>query len=357
MDSDMVTVFVDDCLFRVPKRYLQQHSGVFASMFALPHPTLQNEGQSDEAPIRLDGAPLEEFEALLDMIYTHELGHQSLNHDGLTRLAASTRWESPKFREQALTELVGSNNAVAQLVASHRFGVLEWRWPALFALCIREGHFKKEDILQLTPDDIVTLMTIRETLCKESITDIIKKERRIRTLLREHEPSLLEPVSSPLPGPRSGYQSRFSKDQPGPAEALGSEAPFVDTDGSPVHVGSACLNHGIVVPCKVVVKNNQPRAYVPHHGQKIVDEFSILHIDLSRMKWVHVREMRTTEHHALRPVEAGFDGNHPKLYHAYGEVNGVKLPGKAITAFSHAFFAWGGHEHKRESDFFVLVWL
>jgi hypothetical protein len=70
----MATILVDKCLFRVPKRYLQQPSDVFASMFALPQPTLQVEGQSDETPIRLDGAPLEEFEALLDMIYTHELG-------------------------------------------------------------------------------------------------------------------------------------------------------------------------------------------------------------------------------------------------------------------------------------------
>jgi hypothetical protein len=95
---------------------------------------------------------------------------------------------------------------------------------------------------------------------------------------------------------------------------------------------------------------------VPYHGEKVVDDFSILHIDLSRMKWVPVQEMRAAEHHALQPVEAGFDEHFPKLYYAYGEVNGVKVPGKFIPALGEAFFAFGGHEHQRQSDFFILVW-
>jgi hypothetical protein len=355
MDSDMVTILVDDCLFRVPKRYLQQHSDAFASMFALPQPTLQ--GQSDETPIRLDGAPLEEFEALLDMIYTHELGHQSSNHSGLTRLAAATRWNSPTFRQQALIELAGSNDAVAQLVASHRFGVPEWRWPALFVLCIREGHVKKEDILQLTPEDLLTLMAVRETLFKENITDIFKKERRLRDLLREHEPSLAEPISSPLSGPRSGYQSRFFDNVPYPPGALSLDAPFVDTDGSAVYVGSAVLGDNIIIPCKVVVRNSRPRAYVEYYGEKVVDDFSILHVDSSRMKWVPVQEMRSAEHRAIRPVEAGLDENHPKLYYAYAEINGMKVPGQAHPAFSYAYFALGlGQCDGRDSDFFILAW-
>jgi hypothetical protein len=49
-------------------------SGEFSSTFALLQSAPQVEGQSDEIPIQLDNTPLEEFEALLDMIYPHELG-------------------------------------------------------------------------------------------------------------------------------------------------------------------------------------------------------------------------------------------------------------------------------------------
>jgi hypothetical protein len=357
VEHELVTLLVDECLFRVPRRYLQHHSDVFASMFALPQSAPHVEGQADDTPIRLDGAPLEEFEALLDMIYSHELGlPQSTNYNGLTRLAAATRWEAHAFRQQALDQLAGSDDAIAQLVAFRRFGVPEWHWPTLFTLSMRENHLSKEEVSQLTCDDLFTLMAIRETLCKESITDIFKKELRLRGLLRKYEPCLAEPVSSSLPGPRSGYQSHFFKDKPHPPGVLSMEAPFVDQDGYAVYVGSARLNDGIVVPCKVRVKDNQLRAHVPYHGEKVVDDFSILHVDLSRMKWVPVQEMRATKHHALQPVEAGFDEYFPKLYYAYGEIDGVKLPGKAVPNFPDAFFAFGGREHQRQSDFFILVW-
>jgi hypothetical protein len=355
MDYDMVTILVDDCLFRVPKRYLQLHSNVFASMFALPQTTPQAEGQSDEIPIRFDDTPLEEFEAFLDMIYPHELGlPNSSNYSALTRLASATRWDSPIFRDQALKELAQSNDPVAQMLASRRFDVPEWRWPALFALCMRENHLSRESVLKLASDDLFILMAVRETLCKESITDIFKKERRVRTLLREHEPGLLEPVSSPLPGPRSGYQSHFLRGQPHPAGALNTEAPFVDTDGSPMYVGSARLDDTSILPCKIVVKSNEIYASAPLHGEQVVHDFSILHIDPARMKWVSAQEARSSEH--LQPVEGGFDRNDPRLYYAYGEVHDHKVPGKATAGYSHAYLPWGGIEHKRKSDFFILVW-
>jgi hypothetical protein len=353
-EYDMVTILVDDCLFRVPKRYLQQHSDVFASMFALPQSDPQVEGQSEETPIRLDGAPLEEFEALLDMIYAHEFGHQSSNHGGLTRLAAATRWESPAFRQQALDQLARSNDAVAQLVASRRFEVPEWRWPALFTLCMREQHFNKEDISSLTPEDLVVLMTAREILSRENITVIFKKEERVRTLLCDYEPDLLEPKSSSLRGPRSGFRTRFVKNQAQPLGTLDPKAPFVEKDGTtPTYVGSAYLDDGAVIPCKVVVQDKL-RAFAPYHGEKAVEDFSILHVDLSRMEWIVTSNGEIPV--GREPVEGGWEPDRPRLFHSYGDVGGVKVPGKTSTTAGYAKLAWVGGEEMRTSDYFILVW-
>jgi hypothetical protein len=109
-----------------------------------------------------------------------------------------------------------------------------------------------------------------------------------------------------------------------------------------VCVGSARLSNAIIIPCKVVLKNNQPQAHVPYNGQKIVDDFSILHVDSSLMKWVPIHEMRTAGHHAIRPVEAGFDESHSKLYYPYAEIHGMKVPGQAVSAYSCGFFAFEG---------------
>ena len=60
---------VGETLFRVHKRLLTgSQSSIFASMFNLPHS--QNiEGQTDKSPIVLKGDSLEQFEALMKILY------------------------------------------------------------------------------------------------------------------------------------------------------------------------------------------------------------------------------------------------------------------------------------------------
>jgi hypothetical protein len=59
---------VHDKLYRVYRKPLENSSAVFASMFDVPQ-GLDVEGASDEKPIVLEGIPVEEFEALLFMLY------------------------------------------------------------------------------------------------------------------------------------------------------------------------------------------------------------------------------------------------------------------------------------------------
>jgi hypothetical protein len=61
-------VQVNDKLYRVYRKPLENSSAVFASMFAVPQgPDV--EGMSDEKPIVLEGIMVEEFEVLLFMLY------------------------------------------------------------------------------------------------------------------------------------------------------------------------------------------------------------------------------------------------------------------------------------------------
>jgi hypothetical protein len=59
---------VHNKLYRVYRKPLEKSSAVFASMFTVPQgPDV--EGMSDENPIVLEGIPVEEFEALLFVLY------------------------------------------------------------------------------------------------------------------------------------------------------------------------------------------------------------------------------------------------------------------------------------------------
>ena len=60
---------VGETLFRINKRLLTgSESSVFASMFSLPQSEVV-EGQTDERPIVLEGDSLEQFEALMKILY------------------------------------------------------------------------------------------------------------------------------------------------------------------------------------------------------------------------------------------------------------------------------------------------
>ncbi|KAN0081373.1 hypothetical protein V8E55_008997 [Tylopilus felleus] len=62
----LVTIQVENCLFRVPRQSLQSQSRVFRDMFSLPVSGVA-EGSSDDNPIRLEGVSEEEFRRFLDV--------------------------------------------------------------------------------------------------------------------------------------------------------------------------------------------------------------------------------------------------------------------------------------------------
>ena len=61
---------VGETLFRIHKRLLiRGESSVFASMLSISQSQQNIEGQTDERPIVLEGDSLEQFEALMKILY------------------------------------------------------------------------------------------------------------------------------------------------------------------------------------------------------------------------------------------------------------------------------------------------
>ncbi|KAF8891869.1 hypothetical protein BD779DRAFT_1621939 [Infundibulicybe gibba] len=64
-----IIILVDNCLFKVPRFYLERESAVFQTMFQLPSIGDSIHGLSEEKPLRLDGIEEEDFRQLLRVLY------------------------------------------------------------------------------------------------------------------------------------------------------------------------------------------------------------------------------------------------------------------------------------------------
>lgn len=67
LDKLFINTKVEDCLFRIPKQYLEQECRIFKDAFSLPA-TQDAEGSSDANPFRLDGVSKGDFRAFLQAL-------------------------------------------------------------------------------------------------------------------------------------------------------------------------------------------------------------------------------------------------------------------------------------------------
>jgi hypothetical protein len=61
------------------------------------------------------------------------------------------------------------------------------------------------------------------------------------------------------------------------------------------------------------------------------------------MEWVPTRDGQIPP--GRRPVEGGYESNGVKLYHAFGGIDGVRVPGKTGEHLGGANIPFGGYEH------------
>jgi len=119
----------------------------------------------------------------------------------------------------------------------------------------------------------------------------------------------------------------------------------------PVYLGLAEIG-GSIQPCKVV-SGFLPPVRVPYGGGEyyVHGDYWIVPFDGSRMEWV------ATDHGhpplGKRPVEGGREADGRTLVHAIGEVDGVRVVGKAGEHLGGANLPFAGKE--RHVDYYEVL--
>jgi hypothetical protein len=355
--DDLITFLVGGKLMRVHKPLLERYSSLFATMFELPQDqSISNaEGQSDENPIVIQDAPLEEFEAFLEMVYELQFKAPETSGDmWMNRLSAATRWDAPDLRAYALKNLGASDDILSQLLTAHRFDIPTWLWPALHHLCTRRDPLAVAEISALKPLEIVAIMSIREHIKDNDAMKTLPyaADQYAREALTK-KLQLNEPACCEVAPPLSGYRVRVKEGEPFPTELAGT-APFRDADTDRlVYLGSVHHDEDVVVPCKIIPEFDPPAGFPYGDDEEWSNNYEVLPFDSSKMEWVKTSEGHIPE--GRRPIEGGFDYGE-RLFHAYAVIDGFQVPGKTSESLGSARVPWGGVERSVEEDYFILCW-
>jgi Protein of unknown function (DUF3421) len=134
------------------------------------------------------------------------------------------------------------------------------------------------------------------------------------------------PAYSPPAPPPSGFRLALSPSSPFPFARAG-QPPCHDLDRhQPVFLGSALFDRS-VHPCKIAPHLPNP-CRVPFGGaeHEHTGRYDLLPFDPATMEFIRTAHGRVPA--GRRPVEGGYEEHGPKLYHAVGVVQGLRVPGK-----------------------------
>ncbi|KAI5997633.1 hypothetical protein F5J12DRAFT_895761 [Pisolithus orientalis] len=174
---DTITFLAENCLFKVPRKPLEEESTVFRDMFLLPQSENEMmEGQDDAGPVVLHGVSKDDFECLLKVLLCRAFGPNldlplSLTRQWISVLKLSTMWEFTNLRMTAMCWL--DNDAtldhVEKIVLATQYGIKQWLLPSLFALAQRPDPISVEEGTRLGIETALKLASVREQLKLESV--------------------------------------------------------------------------------------------------------------------------------------------------------------------------------------------
>lgn len=173
---DTVVFLVEDTLFRVPRKLLEEESTVFRDMFLLPQPNNDAiEGQDDTRPVILHGVSKADFECLLKVLLCRQHGKNkdlvlSLTNEWTSVLKLSTMWEFASLRKAAISWLDTSpaslhrSDLIEKIVLATRYDIKEWLLPSLLAIAQRPDPISVEEGKRLGIETALKLASVREKL-------------------------------------------------------------------------------------------------------------------------------------------------------------------------------------------------
>lgn len=168
-----VTFLVENCLFRVPRKPLEEESTVFRDMFLLPQPVNEMiEGQDDARPVVLHDVSKDDFECLLKALLCRQHGQNKglvlgLTGQWISVLRLSTMWEFTNLRTAAISWLdIGNGDLdhVDKIVLAMQYNIKEWLLPSLLALAQRPDPISVEEGRYLGIETALKLASVREKL-------------------------------------------------------------------------------------------------------------------------------------------------------------------------------------------------
>jgi hypothetical protein len=290
--DDMVIIQCEDILFRVSISWLSKHAEFFKGLFeASPTShlvsTMDTPSISSNNSIHTLDGPVEEFEALLDMVYAAELGFVLDGNKAdvwITRLSAAKRWDAKVFYGMACQELANCQDSVAHIVAARQFDLTNWLWPAYMAMCLRESRPTLNEIEMLSqhPLDVFIITDIREQTQFERNREVVSTEMHVRQLLNDEHHNAREPLTSDLSPPSSGFRleirsgDSMPEDVPGGVQATGK-------DGGARYIGSAILDTGEIIPGRVIHETSTI-LYAANGREHVASHFYLLPFDPLRIE-------------------------------------------------------------------------
>ncbi|KAG8727436.1 hypothetical protein FRC12_022504 [Ceratobasidium sp. 428] len=149
-----------------------------------------------------------------------------------------------------------------------------------------------------------------------------------------------------------GYRIPCSTEDKIPEVVFEIETEFRDEHGDPVYVASALFGKS-VHPCKCVPSSGAP-CRIPWGGEEHVHHgrYDVLPIT-DDMEWVPASGGVNPD--GRMPVEGGHEGG-GRLYHAYAEIDGIKIPGKSGRHLGGANIGHDRREIIVRNSYFVLCW-
>lgn len=174
----LVTLQVEDRLFKVPRRILEAQCPVFRDMFSFPPPLdAEVEGSSDEHPIVLpEPVKAEDFRRLLKVLLPTSYYGSRLpkgDHDGwISVLKLSRMWQMEELHRAALKNLkysVVQKGAVEKLALALKYEIKDWIVPGVDELARRPEPISVEDTAVLGLEVALKVAAVRESLVSEGL--------------------------------------------------------------------------------------------------------------------------------------------------------------------------------------------
>ncbi|VDC03783.1 unnamed protein product [Peniophora sp. CBMAI 1063] len=177
-DGNLITFLVEGTLYRVHEYLFTTNSTFWADKL--------REREDKTAVIELEDVVSRDMDALLSILYDASFHQYDLKTseawESVLRLA--TRWKFDNIRSLAILKLDPLAPPIQQLVMARAFDVPKWLQPSLVALCMRSSPLTVSECKQLSPEDIVSIMSTREAVRQK--TQSTPNEQDVSSYVARH---------------------------------------------------------------------------------------------------------------------------------------------------------------------------